>query len=55
MINACFTDLFSLSILLHFFVCSTCDLIHKTEETIRMQILAYLVSLLYRLNKSQKF
>ena len=50
-----FTDLLSLSILLHFFVCSTCDIICKTEETIKMQSLTYFVILLYHLNEFQKF
>ena len=36
-------------------MCSTCDVIRKTEETIRMQILAYFVSLFYHLNEFQKF
>ena len=36
-------------------LCSTCDVIRKTEENIRMQILAYLVSLVYHLNEFQKF
>ena len=40
---------------LRLFVCSTCDVICKMEETIRMQILAYFVSLIYHLNKFQKF
>ena len=46
-----FSDLLLLSILLHFFVSSTCDVIRKTEETIRMQISAYFVSLFYHLNE----
>ena len=33
-------DLLSLSILLCLLVCSTCDVIHKMEATIKMQILA---------------
>ena len=40
-----FTDLFSLSMLLRFFVYPTCEVLRKMEETIRMQILAYFVSL----------
>ena len=41
--------------LLHFFVYSTCDVIRKMEETIRMQILAYFVSLFYHLTNSKIF
>ena len=42
------SDLLSLSILLLcFFVCPTCDVICKMEETIRMQILAYFISKAY--------
>ena len=37
----CFTDLLSLPILLCFFVHSTCDIMCKTEEAIRMQNLVY--------------
>ena len=33
------------------FVCSTCDVLRKTEETIRMQILAYFASLFYHFNE----
>ena len=51
----CFTDLFSLSILLRFFVRSTCDVLHKTEETIRMRILAYFASLFTTLMNSKNF
>ena len=50
-----FTDLLSLSILLCFFVCSTCDIIHKTAKTMRMQTLAYFISLFYHLNEFQEF
>ena len=39
-----FTDLLLLSLLLHLFVCSICDVISKTEDTIRIQIFAYFVS-----------
>ena len=46
---------FTVNTFLHFFVCSTCDVLHKTEETIRMQILAYFISLFYHLNEFQKF
>ena len=46
-------SLLSLSILLHFFVYSNCDVICKIKETIRMQILAYFVSLFYHLNEFQ--
>ena len=38
-----------------FFVCSTCDVICKVEETIVVQILAYFVSLFYYLNEFQNF
>ena len=50
-----FTNLFSLSILLHFLVCSICDIIHKTEETIRMQTLALFASLFYHFSGFKKF
>ena len=50
----CLTDLLSLSILLCFFVCSTCEVIRKMKETIRMWILACFISLFYHLNKFQK-
>ena len=50
----CFTVLLSLSIVLHFFVCTTCDVIYKTEETIRMQNLAYFVSLFYHFKQIKK-
>ena len=46
---------FTVNTILCFFVCSTCDVIRKTEETIRMRILAYFVSLFYHLNEFQKF
>ena len=50
-----FTDLFSLSILLLSFVCSlVMYVLRKTEETIRMQILAYFASLFYHCNEFQK-
>ena len=44
-----------MSILLRFFMCSICDVIRKTEETIRMRIWAYVVSLFYQLNEFQNF
>ena len=48
-----FTDLFSVSIPC-IFVWSTCNVVHKMEEAIRMQILAYSASLFYHLSELEK-
>ena len=34
-------------------MCPICDVIRKTEETIRMQILTYFINLFYHLNGFQ--
>ena len=55
MIGVSFHELvFTVNILLHFFVYLTCEIICKTKETIRIQNFAYYVSLIHHLYAFKK-